>query len=109
MARRAELIYRLRNRVLALPYGDQGLLISKAQYERLGGFKDLPLLDDVDFVTRFKRFAGRAALTPLAARAVTSGARYRREFSALKPLRNLSMLALYGLGVSPERLARIYR
>jgi len=107
-ARRAELICRLRDRVLALPYGDQGLLISKAQYERLGGFKDLPLLDDVDFVTRFKRTAGRAALTKLAARAVTSAAGYRRDSSALKPLRNLSMLALYRLGVSPERLARLY-
>jgi glycosyltransferase involved in cell wall biosynthesis len=103
-ARRAELVTRLRNKVLALPYGDQGLLIAKAQYERLGGFKDLPILDDVDFVTRLKRDVGRAGIARLSSRAVTSGARYFH-----RPLRNLSLLTLYGIGVSPERLARLYR
>ncbi len=105
-ARRAEFVYRLRNRLLALPYGDQGLLISKAQYERLGGYKDLDVLEDVDLVARVKRQSGRGALTRLAARAVTSAARYRDEFSPLRPLRNAARLTLFSLGVSPERLQR---
>ena len=105
-ARRAELVYRLRNRLLALPYGDQGLLISKAQYQRLGGYRDLDVLDDVDLVARMKRQSGRAAITRLAARAVTSAARYRAEFSFVRPLRNAARLALFSLGVSPERLQR---
>jgi rSAM/selenodomain-associated transferase 2 len=107
-ARRTELVYRLRNTVLGLPYGDQGLLISKAQFESLGGFRDVPVLEDVDFVARLKRRSGRSSVTSLNARAVTSAARYDRDFSAARPLRNLSMLTLYGLGVSPERLARLY-
>ncbi len=105
-ARRAELVYRLRNKILALPYGDQGLLISKAQYERLGGYKDLNVLEDVDLVSRLKRQAGRAGLTRLAARAITSRARYHAEFKLTRPIRNAARLALYAMGVSPERLQR---
>ncbi|BCW90176.1 hypothetical protein sos41_33440 [Alphaproteobacteria bacterium SO-S41] len=100
-ARRTEFATRLRNKVLALPYGDQGLLIAKSQYERLGGYKDLPVLDDVDFVTRLKRDAGRSGLARLTSRAIKASARYRPEVS-------LPLLALVTLGVSPERLARRY-
>lgn len=103
-ARRAELVYRLRNKILALPYGDQGLLISKAQYERLGGYKDLDVLEDVDLVTRLKRQAGRSGITRLAARAVTSAARYHAEFSLTRRFRNAARLTLFSLGVSPKRL-----
>jgi glycosyltransferase involved in cell wall biosynthesis len=103
-ARRAELVYRLRNKILALPYGDQGLLISKAQYDRLGGYKDLNVLEDIDLVSRLKRQAGRAGITRLAARAITSRARYHAEFKLTRPIRNAARLALYAMGVSPERL-----
>lgn len=103
-ARRAELVYRLRNRILALPYGDQGLLISKSQYERLGGYKPLNVLEDVDLVTRLKRQAGRAGLTRFTARAVTSAARYHAEFNLTRPLKNAARLTLFSLGVSPEKL-----
>jgi len=103
-ARRAEFVYRLRNKVLALPYGDQGLLISKAQYERLGGYKPLNVLEDVDLVSRLKRQAGRAVITRLTARAITSTARYHADFSLTRPLRNAARLTLYALGVRPERL-----
>jgi glycosyltransferase involved in cell wall biosynthesis len=103
-ARRAEFVYRLRNKVLALPYGDQGLLISKSQYERLGGYKPLNVLEDVDLVARLKRQAGRAGITRLTARAITSTARYHAEFSLTRPLRNAARLALFSLGVSPEKL-----
>lgn len=105
-ARRAELVYRLRNRLLALPYGDQGLLISKAQYERLGGYRTLDVLDDVDLVTRHKRRVGRAGLTRLTARAVTSAACPQSGLSFRRPLKNAARLALFSLGVSPEKLQR---
>ena len=93
-ARRAELVYRLRNKILALPYGDQGLLISKAQYDRLGGYKDLNVLEDIDLVARLQRQAGRAGITRLAARAITSRARYHAEFKLTRPIRNAARLDL---------------
>jgi rSAM/selenodomain-associated transferase 2 len=93
-----------RSRRLALPYGDQGLLIARAFYESLGGFRPLPIMEDVDLVRRI----GRRRLAVLAAPLVTSGARYRRAGIVARGLRNLACLGLYFLGVSPRAIARLY-
>jgi rSAM/selenodomain-associated transferase 2 len=93
-----------RCRALALPYGDQGLLIGRRFYDGLGGFRKLPLYEDVDIVRRI----GRARLTVLESRAVTSAARYRRGGYLVRPARNLACLALYFAGVSPRVIARLY-
>ncbi len=103
-ARRVEKLAAWRCRVLALPYGDQGLLISRAHYERLGGFSVLPLMEDVDFVRRI----GRNNLVLLDANAVTSATRYQRDGWLLRPLRNLTCLSLYFAGVPPQTFRRLY-
>jgi rSAM/selenodomain-associated transferase 2 len=103
-ARRIERLARWRGRVLGLPYGDQGLLIARAHHERVGGFKPLPLMEDVDLVRRI----GRRNIVELDADAVTSAARYRKGGWWLRPLRNLSILTLYFFGVSPNWLRRLY-
>ncbi len=90
--------------LLALPYGDQGLLIPRGLYEALGGYQSLPLMEDVDLVRRIGR--RRLALLPIAA--VTSAARYRRAGYGPRVLRNLACLSLYGLGVPPRLIARLY-
>jgi rSAM/selenodomain-associated transferase 2 len=105
-ARRVERLVRWRVRALALPYGDQGLLISRRLYEEVGGFDaTLPIMEDVDIVRRI----GRRRLALLTAAASTSAARYRRGGWWLRPARNVYCLALYFLGVSPERIRKIYR
>ena len=93
-----------RTRALGLAYGDQGLLISRAFYDRLGGFRPLPIMEDVDLVRRI----GRRRLVALDARARTSGARYRRAGVAVRGARNLACLALYFLGVPPRLIVRLY-
>ena len=103
-ARRMERVAAWRCRSFGLPYGDQGLLISRPHYERLGGFRPLPLMEDVDLVRRI----GRDNLVPLAADALTSAARYRRDGWLLRPLRNLTCLTLYFAGVPPQTLQRLY-
>ena len=103
-ARRVEGLARWRGRVLALPYGDQGLLISKHFYRRLGGYRPISLMEDVDLVRRI----GRRRMTTLAADAVTSAQRYRRDGWVLRPLRNLSLLTLYYLGLPSHILSRLY-
>ncbi|GLK55613.1 rSAM/selenodomain-associated transferase 2 [Methylopila capsulata] len=103
-ARRLERMVRWRGRLLALPYGDQGLLISRALYDRLGGYADAPLMEDVDLVRRI----GRRRLTILPVRAVTSAARYRRDGYLRRMVRNALCLTLYLGGVSPARIARLY-
>lgn len=93
-----------RCRWLGLPYGDQGLLISRRFYDRLGGFRPLPLMEDVDLIRRI----GRRRLAVLPVAAVTAASRYRKSGYGLRVARNLSCLGLYYLGLSPKILARLY-
>ena len=94
----------LRAALFALPYGDQGLLISRALYDQAGGYRPIPLMEDVALVRRI----GRRRLALLGAAAVTSAARYGADGWLRRGWRNLTTLALYFLGVAPERLARRY-
>ena len=93
-----------RTRVLGLPYGDQGLLISRRFYDALGGYRDLPLMEDVDLMRRI----GRHRIVLLDHRVTTSADRYRRDGYGPRIERNLSILTLYLLGVPPARLVRLY-
>ena len=93
-----------RTRWLGLPYGDQGLLITRHFYDVLGGYRPLPLMEDVDLVRRI----GRGRLVMLDAVAHTSAARYRQRGYFRRAARNLFCLALFFLGVSPARIARLY-
>jgi rSAM/selenodomain-associated transferase 2 len=95
----------LRCKALRLPYGDQGLLISRRLYEKLGGFKALPVMEDVDIVRRL----GRSQVVMLDADATTSAGRYRRDGYLARTARNLFCLTLYAAGVSPAKIAHIYR
>jgi rSAM/selenodomain-associated transferase 2 len=102
-ARLLEGIVALRCRFLALPYGDQALLISRALLTEIGGIPDLPLMEDVALA---RRLAGR--LLPLPAQALTSAARYERGGWLRRPLKNLFCLTLYICGVPPARIKRLY-
>ena len=104
-ARRIERLAAWRARRLGLPYGDQGLLMSRALYDALGGYRPLPLMEDVELIRRI----GRGRLRPLDAAVFTSARRYRRDGWWLRPIRNLMLLAGYFLGVPPRLLARCYR
>ena len=103
-ARRLERLVAWRCRALALPYGDQGLVISRAFYDAVGGFAAIPLMEDVELARRL----GRGRLKPIGATMLASARRYRRDGYWRRPLRNLACLSLYFAGVSPARIARIY-
>lgn len=104
-ARRLERIVAWRCHLLGLPYGDQGLLISRKLYDAAGGFAPLPLMEDVDLARRL----GRHRLARIDVRCVASARRYRQGGYWRRPLRNLFCLSLYFAGLAPERIARIYR
>ena len=103
-ARRLERWVRWRVAALALPYGDQGLLIHRSLYDRVGGYRPLPLMEDVDLVRRL----GRRRLTVLDAAAVTSARRWRQDGWLQRSARNLLCLTLFYAGVPAERIARLY-
>ena len=92
-ARLLEAISAWRARVLGLPYGDQGLLISRCFYETLGGYRPLALMEDVDIARRI----GRQRFHHFDALAQTSALRYRRAGYFCRPARNLFCLLLYFL------------
>lgn len=104
-ARRVEQMANWRATRLGLPYGDQGLLIARTTYEAVGGYRDMPLMEDVDLVRRL----GRARLRPLALEIVTAADKYEQQGWWKRPCLNLCRLALYLLGVPPRYLARGYR
>jgi rSAM/selenodomain-associated transferase 2 len=103
-ARRLERMVAWRCRRLGLPYGDQGLLISRALHDRVGGYRPIPLMEDVDLVRRI----GRRRLAPLPVAALTSAERWRRDGWWRRSARNLACLSLFYVGVSPERIRRLY-
>jgi rSAM/selenodomain-associated transferase 2 len=104
-ARRLERRVAWRCRVLGLPYGDQGLLISRRCYDAAGGFRPLPLMEDVDLVRRL----GRGRLVGLDHPAITAATRYRQAGYRRRSVRNLLCLTLYFLGLPPRALVWLYR
>lgn len=93
-----------RARLLGLPYGDQGLLISRRHYNEVCGYPDQPLMEDVAII----RAIGKRRLTILSAEARTSATKYERDGWRKRAYRNAWLLMRYRLGAAPEKLARIY-
>lgn len=104
MPRLLEWLVGLRCLFFALPYGDQGLLISRRLYNEVGGFKPMPLMEDVDLVRRL----GRRQLAMLKSRAVTSGARYREDGYVARCSRNFACMLLYFFRVPTRMITRFY-
>ncbi|MEY4249828.1 MAG: hypothetical protein RJA87_1461 [Pseudomonadota bacterium] len=104
IARVWEMGVALRCQVLALPYGDQGLLIHKARYEAAGGFEAVPLMEDVGLVRRL----GRKQLRALDGKILTRSERFRKGGYFRRSLRNWSLLLRYLMGADPARLVRDY-
>lgn len=95
----------LRCALFHLPYGDQALLIHKKFYKELGGYPDVPLMEDVGLVRRI----GWRRLVMLRSVALTSPEKYRNKGYLSRSLSNLGLLSLYFLQVPTRVLARMYK
>jgi rSAM/selenodomain-associated transferase 2 len=95
----------IRSRVTRISTGDQAIFVRRGVFEQLGGFSDIPLMEDIEFSTRLKR---RGPTVALHDRVVTSFRRWEQQ----GPLRTILLMwalrFLYWIGVSPHRLARLY-
>lgn len=94
----------VRSGLLRLPYGDQGLLIPRRLYDEIGGFRPMALMEDVAIAR-----ALRGRLRCLGPAVTTSAERYEREGYWRRGWRNWGCLGLYFAGVSPDKIAKIYR
>jgi len=95
----------LRSRWTGIATGDQAIFVRRSLFEQLGGYSDLPIMEDVDFSRRLKR-TGR--LSALRSKVITS---YRR-WDTRGPLRTMLLMwvlrFLYWIGISPHRITRLY-
>lgn len=98
----------LRTRLFKSPYGDQGLVISRRHYDAVGGYRDLPLFEDVDIVDRILKRGGRRSLRMFSSRAVTSAASYEARGYVRQVLRNWVALARFRMGAAPGEIVRSY-
>jgi rSAM/selenodomain-associated transferase 2/rSAM/selenodomain-associated transferase 1 len=95
-----------RTRLWQFPYGDQGLFLRRDTFKQIGGFSDMPIMEDYEFVRRLRRL-GKIAIAP--APAITSGRRWQRLGVLRTTLTNRAIILAYHLGISPSRLAGWYR
>ena len=103
-ARRLERMVHWRCQKLSLPYGDQGLLISRSMYDRIGGYSSIPLMEDIDIIQRISNHR----LENLSALAITSANKFKKDGYILRPLRNLFCLCLFFIGVPPKIIVDFY-
>jgi len=104
-ARAIEAGVRARVRLLALPYGDQALFIRRRLFQALGGYADIPLMEDVDLVRRLR---SHGTLFRSRLPALTSARKWEQDGWIRRTARNLTILARYFAGTSPERLHHLY-
>jgi rSAM/selenodomain-associated transferase 2 len=97
----------LRTRLTRIPYGDQAIFMRREYFEEIGGYKDIPLMEDVEIMQRIKKRGDRICIIPK--KVMTSPRRWEQEGILFCTLRNLVVQFFYYLGVSPERLAKFYR
>ncbi|HEX9021060.1 MAG TPA: TIGR04283 family arsenosugar biosynthesis glycosyltransferase [Nitrospirota bacterium] len=96
----------LRTRLTKVPFGDQAIFIRRDYFEKIGGYREIPIMEDVELMSRIRKRRGRIRIIP--AKALTSPRRYEREGLFFCTLRNWLLQTLYMLGVPPERLAKWY-
>lgn len=102
-----ELGANLRSRLTSIPYGDQGMFLRKKVFDLLGGFADVPLMEDIEFSSRLKR-AGKIVFLRPAIR--TLPRRWLDEGVIYTTLRDWSIALSYRfLRVPPRRLLKHYR
>jgi rSAM/selenodomain-associated transferase 2 len=95
-----------RSRLTRVPFGDQAIFLRKQYFDAIHGYKEIPLMEDVELMRRIKRKGGKIIL--LRERILTSPRRWEREGVVLCTLRNWTLRLLYFLRVSPDVLVRFY-
>jgi len=96
---------KLRCKLCSLPYGDQAIFVRKSAFDLIGGYRNIPLMEDVDFIGRLNKLG---TIVILDKKAITSERRWSKEGLIKTAAMNQLIMLLYKFGVNPSRLARIY-
>ena len=97
----------LRSRLTRIPYGDQAIFIKKEFFNKLGGFTDIPIMEDVDLMRRIKKRGDKIGF--IRKRVKTSTRRWEAEGLLFTLTRNPILIFLFLCGVSAEKLVHYYK
>jgi rSAM/selenodomain-associated transferase 2 len=97
----------LRTRLTKIPFGDQAIFIRRTYFETIGGYRDIPIMEDVELMRRIRKRADAICIIPEKVR--TSVRRYEQDGILYCTLRNWLLQISYALGVLPERLVKWYK
>jgi rSAM/selenodomain-associated transferase 2/rSAM/selenodomain-associated transferase 1 len=95
-----------RSRHLQAPYGDQAIFVTRALFKEVGGFPDIPIMEDFEFIRRLKK---KGKIVVLGESVKTSPRRWLKFGIFNTWLINQIIIAAYFTGIPPERLSRWYR
>jgi rSAM/selenodomain-associated transferase 2 len=107
--RLGERVVNLRTKLAFTPLGDQAQFATREAFRELGGFREWPILEDLDFAKRMRQRWSRRCLAVLEDPVVTSARRFEKQGPARTVALNWMIWLLFALGASPHRLAKIYR
>lgn len=96
----------IRTLMTNIPYGDQGIFVRRSVFDKIGGFREIPIMEDVDFIRRLKN-TGKVLI--LKDKVKTSARRWEKEGAVYTTLRNWLLMSLYCMGVQPEKLYWFYK
>lgn len=97
----------LRTTITKIPFGDQAIFMHRGLFRELGGYHDIPIMEDVDLMRRLRSRGARLCLIP--EKVLTSPRRWERDGLLFCTARNWALQLSFALGARPERLARWYR
>lgn len=97
----------VRARVERVAYGDQTHFFRTEVFLQVGGYPEIPIMEDVEIFQRLRRL--RSRVTFLKGTVLTSARRYETEGMLSRPLRNMWLRFRHRLGASPESLVKAYR
>jgi rSAM/selenodomain-associated transferase 2/rSAM/selenodomain-associated transferase 1 len=106
MMKAVDLMTNLRARTLKMPYGDQALFMRKAMFESVGGFPDVPIVEDLFLV---RRLAKEGCVRIVTAPVITSARRWQTLGVVRTSLINVVIATAVTLGFSPRRFVSLYR
>jgi rSAM/selenodomain-associated transferase 2/rSAM/selenodomain-associated transferase 1 len=94
-----------RSRLFGLPYGDQAIFLQAGLFRYLGGFAEIPIMEDFELMRRLRK-VGRIVIVPVPV--LTSARRWKKIGIWQTTMINYAIPVAYSMGVSPSRLARWY-
>ena len=97
----------LRSRITRIPFGDQAVFIRKEYFDVIGGFKEIPIMEDVEIMQGIKKRGDKIVILPQ--KTFTSSRRWEAEGILYSTLRNWVLQILYFFGISPHKLSRFYK